>query len=649
MIIATAGHIDHGKTALVHALTGQDTDRLPEEKARGISIDTGFAHLDFGEGQQIGFVDVPGHERFVRNMLSGVYAVSRFLLVVAADDGIMAQTREHLQIVKLLGVTPAAAVITKTDRVDPPRVEVVSREVSALLDAAGYPETPVLAVSARTLDGIDGLRLLLETLATDLSVSGSASAGLTRYVIDRVFTSHGVGTIVRGTVLSGCLRVGESLKISPGGQEVRIRRLERFGREADHAVAGQRCAANLAGEGSGAAMRGCWIVDPRTARETDRIMAHIDVLGSEKAALKHWTPVHVHIGSADVTGRIAIRRGAAIAPAASGRAELRLQLPVNAVHGDMFILRDQSATRTIGGGRVIDPFPSDRRFARDVAACALDGMAPVAGVDRMLVSNASGVDLAWLANVYGCTGAEIRDALPADSVLLETEPPVAFGLDNAIATGERVRRALSEFHAKNIGLDGMEASELRRVAAPEIAKPVFDALLTKLAASWQIESIGTRLRILGHDSTDNPLDRKYWTLVADCMAETGFDLPSLRELSEMTQVPLVHLRDLMYRKAQRKEAVRLTPDRFVLPETLEQLSDRAVIAAERAEDGAFTAAQYRDVIGTGRKVAIQVLECLDRKGLTIRTGNIRRLSAGAGGDSTRAQIPQTQLQDRTVS
>jgi selenocysteine-specific elongation factor len=378
MIVATAGHIDHGKTLLVKTLTGVDTDRLPEEKARGISIDLGFAYLPLPGGELIGFVDVPGHERFIRNMLAGVCGIDYALLVVAADDGVMPQTVEHLHILDLLHVKRGAAVITKIDRVDAPRVSEVEREVRALLHDTGLADATIVPVSALAGLGMAELRAMLTAEATRASARRIEGEHL-RYAIDRTFSVAGSGTVVTGTVFNGAVKTGDRLVVSPAGLEVRVRGIQIQGKAADRAVAGQRCALNLSGADLASVRRGDWVLAAEIHKPSERIDARVSVLASEEHSLEHWTPVHLHLATSDVTARVATRRGVSVAPGADAIVQLVLDQPIGALRGDRFILRDQSATRTIGGGFVLDPFaPATRRSApaRGAALAAVEHDTP---------------------------------------------------------------------------------------------------------------------------------------------------------------------------------------------------------------------------------------------------------------------------------
>ena len=374
MIVATAGHVDHGKTALVRALTGVDTDRLPEEKKRGLTIDLGFAYHPLDDDHVLGFVDVPGHERFVRNMLAGVGSIDLALVVVAADDGVMPQTREHTAILDLLGVTECLAVVSKVDKVDADRAEEVSVEIDALLSATGMRGADIHQVSALSGAGMEALAGALRERA--LGLAARAANGRFRLCVDRAFMLRGAGLVVTGTVHAGSARRGERLVVTPSGHEARIRGIHAQDRPAEQALAGQRCALNLSGRDieSGAVTRGDWIVDRALHAPTDRLDVRLHVLPSEARALRHWTPVHAHLAASHSTARIAILETGSIAPGDGGRVQIVADHPLHALAGDRIVIRDQSATRTMGGGTVIDPFSPRRGRARPVRLAWLDAV-----------------------------------------------------------------------------------------------------------------------------------------------------------------------------------------------------------------------------------------------------------------------------------
>ena len=641
MIVATAGHIDHGKTTLVRTLTGIDTDRLPEEKARGISIDLGFAHWKAPNGVTIGFVDVPGHERFIRNMLCGVCAIDHVLLVVAADDGVMPQTREHLSIVDLLGVRHGTVAITKTDRVGPERVAQVADEVALLLEDTALAGSPLIRVCATRGDGIEGLRQRLLAAAEIARPGGDADACLPRYIIDRVFTITGSGTVVTGTVLAGAISANQKMMVSPAGKEVRVRKLQRHGEAVASARAGERCAINLTHVDPTGLGRGDWLVAPQGHAPTDRMAVRLKLLTGAGSPLKHWTPVHVHIGAADVLARIATRRGRSIAPGASALVQLRLDKPVSACHGDRLIIRDQSAMATLGGGRVVDPYAAIRRVAaeRSTVHTALDRDEPAEALAALLESSTRGVDLHWFAQVFNLRSDRVQRLLPAGTVVLGTEPPTAVRpqwLDQVCAS---VVDWVGGFHRQQAGAAGVDASQLQRGVAPALDPGLFAAMLKRFAAQGRIAFQGQLVHLPAHDAAENPADAVRWQKVVPLLQAAAAEIPSVRELAARSGVPLQILRDVLHRKSRSGQLVKVTPERFALPQTLTVLAEQARQTAQSCPGGLFTAAHYRDRIGTGRGLAIEVLECLDRLGITRREGAGRRCTGARLKISPEASEP----------
>ncbi|MBI3053289.1 MAG: selenocysteine-specific translation elongation factor [Betaproteobacteria bacterium] len=599
MIVATAGHIDHGKTLLVKALTGVDTDRLPEEKARGISIDLGFAYWQTAAGDTIGFVDVPGHERFIRNMLAGVCGIDYVMLIVAADDGVMPQTIEHLHIVDLLNVARGVAVITKTDRVAPGRVAQVTEDVRNLLAPTTLASIPVIPVSAVSGDGIAALRDELAAAAKAHARSEQAGRNF-RYAIDRAFTIAGSGTVVTGTVFNGAVAAGDKLMLSPSGIEVRVRTLQQHGQPASQAVAGQRCALNLSGADLAQIGRGDWLVAPALHAPTQRMDVRLQVLASETQPLKHWTPVHLHLGTADVTARLAIRRGETIAPGTTALVQLIADRPLAALHGDRFIIRDQSAARTIGGGSVVDPFAPATRRNSAVRRAQLAALELTAGRIETLTRECGAAII----------GKEQRVALPRAA---------------AETIKQRVIEALKRFHHESPQALGAEIETLRKSLAPALAATTFLALLRELADQHQIEVTGSRMRLPQHVATANPADEKMWQAIKPVLDAAGFKVPSLRDLTVSTQIKEALLKDFLHRKSRTSELIRVGTDRFYPRATLVQLAAIAQAVAQAAPGGQFTVAQFRDACGVGRGLAMEVLECLDRIGITQRIGDTRRM------------------------
>jgi len=649
MIVATAGHIDHGKTLLVKALSGVDTDRLPEEKNRGISIDLGFAYLATPESGLLGFVDVPGHERFIRNMLAGVCGIDLALLVVAADDGIMPQTIEHLQILDLLNVSRAIAVINKIDRVSPPRVAEVADAIGTLLADTALSGAPVLAVSALTGDGVAELRARLFEQARVAAVRETRGRRF-RYAIDRVFSVSGSGTVVTGTVFNGSVKLGDRLVISPDGLPVRVRGIQIHGKAAEQASAGSRCALNLTGDklDKDTIHRGDWVLDEAIHRPTNRLDASIKVLAAEKEPVAHWTPVHLHLGTAAVTARISVRRGESIAAGASRIVQLILDRPIAALHGDRFILRDQSATRTIGGGIVIDPFaPAARRnsVARQQVVTALAADEPEQALRELSSAAPDGVNLSSFEaafNVDEETAAGLYRSL--NMVVLGRGERIAVSTARRDEIAAAIVAEIERLHRDDPKSLGLELASLPERLGSRLPEWAFTQIVRDLATQRKVEITGTKVRRPGHDATSNPEDEKLWNRILPVLQKDKPLPPNLKEIAEQLRFPEKSVSDLLHRKSRGGEPIKVMPDRFFLRSSVLRLANIAEEIAAAKPTNQFTAADYRDRCGASRKLSIDVLEYFDRIGFTQRIGDARRIRrpieqalAGAAGSATRAK------------
>lgn len=648
MIVATAGHIDHGKTLLVKTLTGVDTDRLPEEKARGISIDLGFAYLPLPNGELIGFVDVPGHERFVRNMLAGVCGIDFALLVVAADDGVMPQTLEHLNILNLLHISRGVAVITKIDRVDDARVKQVAENLAALLSTTQLSGATVMPVSAVSGTGISDLRELLKSEATTSASRASADQHF-RYAADRAFTVAGSGTVVTGTVFNGKVAPGDKLVISPAGNEVRVRGIQIQGKAAQQASAGQRCALNLTGTDLEAVSRGDWVLAPAIHHPTQRIAGRVSVLASETQSLKHWTPVHLHLATADVTARIAIRRGESIAPGTSAIVQLQLDKPVGALHADRFILRDQSATRTLGGGVVLDPFVTAQRSkgrskeTRAAELAALEQTSPQATLEA-LIKLGNAVDLQRFETLFNMPSAHAATLYDnAALVQLGKDTRVGIPRTRCAQINDAIVPHLAAFHKAQPQAAGEETEALRKKLAPELSADAFGTLLRTLADAHKIETSGSIARLPAHSTTANTADETMWQIVRPALEAAGFNAPQIKDLAVQLKLKEPIVKDFLYRKAKSNELYRVTPDRFYTKGTLAKLAATAQATAQAQPSGIFTAAQYRDWTGVGRGLAIEILEFMDTLGVTQRIGDTRKMRKDFAPILGAAEIPAKPL------
>jgi selenocysteine-specific elongation factor len=639
MIIGTAGHIDHGKSALVRALTGTDPDRLKEEKERGITIDLGFAYWKQDDGRVIGFVDVPGHERFVHTMLAGAHGIDLVLLVVAANDGVMPQTREHLAIVRMLGLDRAVVALTKTDLVDAARRDAVARDIAALLAPTPFAGADILPVSVVTGDGMDALAARLRA-----EPERDRAGGLRfRLAVDRCFSLAGAGTVVTGTVLSGQVAVGDQVIVSPAGLGARVRSLHRQNRAAEAAVAGDRCALNLAGPDISrtAIRRGEMVLDPALHAPTRRIDARITLLPDEERPLSTWLPVRVHHAAAEVAGRVVLLEPDTIPPGASGFVQLVLEAPVAALAGDRVVLRDTSASRTLGGGVLLDLRAPERRRRtpeRQAVLTALD--APFgADVARALGGRAPWlVDLDLLLRDHGLPQAAgealLNDAglirLPGDGTRWGVAPEIWARLRRAAAG------ALDAHHAANPDLQGLTAERLRLVIEPRLTPAPFRAALAGMQQAGDLVVEGAWVRRPGHVARLLPADEAVWQAIKPRLdGPERFRPPRVRDFAQALGVDERRVRRVLKSVARRGEVDEVAPDHFFLRRTVAEM----VRITERLSDPPgtlFSAAAFRDHLGegahnAGRKVAIQALEFLDRHGVTVRRADARFLDRRRAG------------------
>ena len=629
MIVATAGHIDHGKTALIKALTGVDADRLPEEKKRGITVDLGFAYQRDEYGNSLGFIDVPGHEKLVRTMLAGASGVDFVMLVVAADDGIMPQTREHLAILDLLGIDRGIAVLTKVDRVSPERAGAVTAEIHALLAGSALAGIDVIPVSAHRGDGIEDLRTILSVAAAE--TGGRRPAGGFRLAIDRAFTLSGAGLVVTGTVHAGRVAAGDRLILAPLGREIRVRSLHAQNEAAESGVAGQRCALNITGTRVEKAdvSRGDWIVAPALDATTSRADVRLRLLPSETKPLRHWTPVHVHIGSADISGRIALLEGVSLQPGESMLGQIVLDQPTSALTGDRFVLRDQSAQRTIGGGRVIDPVPPPRNTRKPERLAflrAFDQGDDGAALDALLEEAPRGLDVRHFAVTRNIEAGAL-DALRASRDLVEASVPgktLLFARARWIELRESVLAALETYQAKNPDSFGATTIEILRTTSV-LERPAMSAALDELVAEKAIVRFGQLLHLPGHEVKLSLDEENLWFEIERYLAAQGGDPPRLALVCETLRLEENEVKPLLEKLGRMGRLRRVSKVYFVLPDIVRRLAEAARDCAGTHDHGILTVGQFREATGIGRNATMPVLEFFDRAGLTTRIKDGRRL------------------------
>jgi selenocysteine-specific elongation factor len=613
MLIGTAGHVDHGKTALVKALTGVDADRLAEEKRRGITIDLGYAYAG-----ALGFIDVPGHEKLVHTMLAGAGGIDAALLVVAVDDGVMPQTQEHAQILDLLGIDRGVVAISKTD-LAPDRVPEVASGVRALLQGTALRDAPIVAVSARTGDGVAGLQAVLDAIGA----RPRDTEGYPRLAVDRAFTLTGVGLVVTGTLVSGRIAVDDRLVLSPSGLALRVRALHAQNRPAEQAEAGQRVALNIAGPrlSKAAVARGDWVLHEDVHAPTAVLDARIRLLDGA-AAPRPDTTVHVHLAAAHVTARIAPLDPERLAPGASALVRLTLSAPVGALAGDRIVLRDAAARHTIGGGLVVDPYPparGRRTPARLAQLAALERRDPAAALRDLLA-----LPPGWTDRTAFFRARNMRPT--AQEAAMAAAPAVALaGLALAPRLGweDRIAGALASHHRAHPDEPGLPAARLRPMLDGRPPEAAFAALIEAMLRARTIAQDGPWLRLASHRAVLSPQDEKVWREAGVLIAADRFRPPRTRDLARALAMPEPVTRASLKRLQRMGRLVEIAPDHFFLRETVAEMAALAGTLAEA--EGEVTAAAFRDRLDNGRKVAIQILEFFDRNGLTIRKGDQRRV------------------------
>lgn len=645
MIIGTAGHIDHGKTTLVRALTGVDTDRLPEEKRRGISIELGYAFLDTPSGARIGFIDVPGHERLVHTMLAGATGIDHALILVAADDGVMPQTREHFAVIALLGMRSASVVITKTDRADAQRLRAVHEQIAELTRDTVLAHSPVFEVCAQAGDGVQALRSHLFDLESRSHARATTGQGF-RLAIDRVFVVEGTGTVVTGTVHGGRVNVGDMLRRAPETAEplsARVRSVHAQNRAVDSAGPGERCALGLAGIAREALARGQWLVSPSVTLATQRVDVQLQLWPGEPRPLRSGARVHIHLGATSVTGSVALlNTDDSLAPGDSARAQLVLHEAVAAWRGDRVVLRDAAASRTIAGGLILDPFAPSRYRRTPQRLAELDAMAlddAVAREQALLAASPNGVDLAKLSRAAGSLGVDSAANDKADdrttqsrAVPREPRPLVATGADSLWALhsnhADVVRAqtiaALGRFHAEHPDELGPDAARLRRLAAPRLAEPLWRATLQAMREAGSVGLRASFVHLPAHAAKLSTVDERIAQKLAPLLAGSGFEGVWIRDLARDSGESEALVRVAISRLAQRGELHQIVRDLVYDVPTMRKLAALARKAAGET-NGVVTAAQFRDITVLGRKRAIQILEYFDRAGLLRRVGDEHRL------------------------
>ena len=626
VIVGTSGHIDHGKTSLVRALTGTDTDRWEEEKRRGITIDLGFASLDLGDDLRIGFVDVPGHERFVKNMLAGVGGIDIVLLVVAADESVMPQTREHFEICRLLGIRHGLIALTKADAVDEEILELVKLEVDEFVSGSFLDGTPMVPVSSVTGAGVTQLCEALRQVARE--VEERQDGELLRLPVDRVFTMKGFGTVVTGTLASGQIRVEAPVEILPGRQQARVRNLEVHGESVDLARAGQRTAINLGGIAKADLERGACLVEPGVFAPTEQFDAHIELLPSAKP-LKHAAPVHVHLGTAETVGRAylleASGRRSSLKPGESAFVQLRLDNPLVAVSGDRFILRQFSPLTTIAGGTALHPHAVRHRKKADwrPALEALRDRNPATILDLLCAERLFGMAGSALTAITGRRESEWRSIARASKAVrvLRDRPLWVCADSRAKDAEERVLKALEQFHKANPLESGLAVEALRSSEFSDAPEFFADHILQRLEAAKKVELDGDLVKAADHKIRLEGDEREARGQLVTAFEQAGLQVPLLKDLLPTLPIDSGRARRILAALLREGVLVRINAELVFHSTAVNALLARlAPLRGQLVDVG-----EFKTLANVSRKYAIPLLEHFDKQKVTLRDGNKRRV------------------------
>jgi len=627
IILGTAGHIDHGKTALVKALTGIDADRLEEEKRRGITIDLGFAHLELaapsGEKIRLGFIDVPGHERFVRNMLAGVGGIDLVLMVIAADESIKPQTREHFEICRLLSIPRGITVITKSDMVDEDTLGVVRMEIEDFVRGSflDVSRSPVVAVSALKGTGLDELKSEIVRLSAD--VPARDTEALFRLPIDRVFTMKGFGAVVTGTLIAGKVKKEEEVEIFPGRKRARVRGVQVHGSAAAQAMAGQRTALNLAGVQMEELSRGMTLAAPGVFEPTQKFEVQISLLKDAKP-LKNRARVHLHAFTSETIAVVALRGVTELKPGASAFAQLRTAEPLLLLPGDRAILRQFSPVITIGGAVVLDAFPLSRqkqdavqRFLQILSA----GTRQEALLARIARRGHEGLSLAAAVRETGLKQSVLQ---PMIAAMVQQKQIIQVGdfllsTDAMQKTRDKLIAALEAFHKANPLVGGISKEELREKFG--LHQTVMEAMLTQLTRDKKAEVAGEQVRLAGRGVELKDEEAKAKEQIEKAFAQAGLKVPLMKEVLDKLPVDKARAQKLVTLLLRDRVLVKLTDDLVFHQTALEGL--RQLMATQKAKNPKIDVATFKDMLGVTRKYAIPLLEYLDQQRITRRVGDER--------------------------
>ena len=644
IILGTAGHVDHGKTSLIRALTGIETDRLQEEKKRGITIELGFAYIDLACGHRLGIVDVPGHEKFVRNMVAGASGMDMVAFIVAADEGIMPQTREHFDICKLLGVKDGLIILTKKDMVEEEWLEMVKEEVRGFFADSFLEEAPILPVSSTTGEGIDAVKAVLDEKVRKINFQ--EEFGPFRLAVDRVFSMKGFGTVITGSSLSGRIAVGEDLMFYPGGLTAKIRGIQVHGKEQEVVEAGHRTAINLQGIEKEEINRGDLAATPGTMQSSTLLDADFHFLANNSRKLKNRTQVRLHVGTREILARVVLMEKDTVEPGENADIQLIIQDPVAVWPGDRFVLRSYSPVATLGGGVVLNNAPPKRKRTTDrdrernhtifsIYKAENDGDSLIAKMLLFLEeSGRQGITADQLSTRLGVFGKKLKKQLqgPVSGkkvLVVESESQRLLAAQVVEQLNQSILNLLEQYHKENPLKSGLAREEIRSRLRPPVDQKLFQYLMTSLAKNNLIVQEGAEVHLSSHEVTLQVDEQEMQEKIGRLYKEAGLRPPNLKDvLASFAEFPEKQIRQVIDLLLQNGTLIKINEALFFHAEELHRLAD--TLQDYLGREGEIDAPGFKDLTGLTRKFSIPLLEYFDKIKLTIRVGDKRILRKNTG-------------------
>jgi len=630
LVLGTAGHIDHGKTALVKAMTGVDTDRLKEEKERGITTELGFTHLTLPSGTEIGIVDVPGHEKFVRHMVAGASGLDCVLLVVAADEGVMPQTVEHVQICRLLGVKKGLIAITKRELVDEEMLELVREDIGDLVEGTFLENAPMYPVSSVTGEGVPELIEAIEAVTRD--ISSRETDQIFRLPIDRVFTMKGFGTVITGTLISGKLKVGDEIEILPSRKRCKVRGIQVHNQPAEASIAGQRTAVNLQGVEKREVQRGEVLIHPGTLTPTQRLDGYLTMLPTAEHPITHASTHRFHVGTSLHLAKIYLLDKESLGPSDEGFVQFVFEEPVIALPKDRFVIRGSGKIQTLGGGEILAIHPPRRKRNAKQALETLRLLKDGSDRDKVMFfikdNGLRGISFHGLMEETNLSRKDLEtilnEALKRMEIYkVDLTPPIYLHTDLIQELSGEIETALKSFHKANPLKEGMEKEVLRSQIVPEMDKRFWDHLLTVVSEGGKFVVQQDTVRLSSHSQKVNPAFQKTIKAVEESLLKGGTKPPTLKELSAHLGTSPDQLKIILAFLVKEGKCVKLTEEIYMDTEAFEQIKEASIAFLKK--NGELTVQSFKELTGLSRKFAVPILELFDKQRITIRIDQKRVL------------------------